>query len=95
MINSKRKKLVYGFGINDADYPVDSRAGGVEREPCKFYIRWHSMIQRCYSEVYKRKYPTYEGCSVCPEWKYFLFLRLGWSNKIGKARSLIKIYLSK
>lgn len=71
MINNKRKKLIYGFGINDADYPVDPRPGGIERDPCKFYVRWHSMIQRCYSETYQNKYPTYKGCSVCPEWKYF------------------------
>lgn len=95
MINSKRKKLVYGFGINDADYPVDSRAGGAEREPCKFYIRWHSMIQRCYSEVYKRKYPTYEGCSVCPEWKYFSVFKAWMEQQDWEGKELDKDLLVK
>ena len=26
------------------------------------------MLQRCYSDEYQKKEPTYKGCSVCDEW---------------------------
>jgi uncharacterized lipoprotein YajG len=30
------------------------------------------MMQRCYSEKFKEKHPTYRGCSVVPEWHTFM-----------------------
>lgn len=32
---------------------------------------WRHMLQRCYSEKYKSKHPTYKDCSVCEEWHNF------------------------
>ena len=32
------------------------------------YVCWRNMIQRCYSEEYHRRQPTYRGCEVCEEW---------------------------
>ena len=29
------------------------------------------MLTRCYSTYHRKKYPTYIGCSVCDEWRYF------------------------
>lgn len=29
------------------------------------------MLERCYDQKYHQKEPTYIGCSVCGEWKYF------------------------
>jgi len=69
------KKFVYGVGINDADYnigitdTVDGKNKIVWM--CPFYIRWRGMLSRCYYEKYNQKWPTYIGCSVCPEWFYF------------------------
>ncbi len=64
------KKLVYGVGVNDADYPVSPRVVG-GRATCPFYAKWHGMIKRCYSEVYHAKKPTYSECIVCDEWLIF------------------------
>lgn len=35
------------------------------------YDSWHSMLRRCYSEKNLKKYPTYNGCTVCEEWHDF------------------------
>ena len=71
----KRKKLVYGFGINDADYVIDKReiinGKRVVVWKCPFYTSWSGMLQRCYSEAYHHKKPTYRGCKVCDEWLIF------------------------
>lgn len=69
MINRKKLK-VYGVGINDADYPVywvDEETG--KRVTCPYYKRWKSMLQRCYSELYHERKPTYKDCTVADEWK--------------------------
>lgn len=32
------------------------------------FIIWNAMIERCYSEELREKYPTYENCYVCDTW---------------------------
>lgn len=74
------KKLVYGVGINDADYIVQvkvtvSAKGEKVRQKrvwtCPFYVKWTNMLVRCYSDKYQQKYPTYVGCIVCEDWLVF------------------------
>lgn len=62
-----KKKLIYGVGVNDANYVVNPNKGGI----CKFYSKWRSMIQRAYSVKFHDKYPTYKDISVCKEWLVF------------------------
>lgn len=64
------KKLIYGFGINDADYAVSCRIDG-KKKMCKFYTSWVGMLKRCYSPASLKLRPTYKGCSVCIEWRSF------------------------
>jgi hypothetical protein len=64
------KSLLYGVGINDADYVVTSRANGKYVE-CKIYSVWKSMLARCYNTCYLQRRPSYIGCSVAPEWHTF------------------------
>lgn len=50
----KEKKLVFGVGINDADYNV-YKTGIVDGKQtvlwiCPFYRKWKDMMMRCYSE---------------------------------------------
>ena len=35
------------------------------------YMRWHSMINRCYDQKYQEKQPTYKGCIVDERWHNF------------------------
>jgi hypothetical protein len=61
-------KLVYGVGINDADYAVTST---IDRKKKHCYDTWKGMLRRCYNEPYQLKQPTYKGCTVAPEWHRF------------------------
>jgi hypothetical protein len=68
-----KNKLVYGVGINDADYIVQfysnsNQDGTAKILSCPYYRRWRGILARCYR---KHKQPTYAGCSVVHEWKYF------------------------
>lgn len=74
-------KLVYGAGLNDADYAVSPRVSG-KTVMCPFYQAWKSMLQRCYSPKWKDKYPTYINCSVCDEWLTFSNFK-AWMEKQG------------
>lgn len=77
----KTKKLIYGFGINDADYVVQreetlsTTSTGVRTRKvtwvCPYYSRWVGIITRCYSKKFKAANPSYRGCSVSKEWKMF------------------------
>jgi hypothetical protein len=70
MYKYNKSKMVWGVGINDADYPVMPRVGN-SQNVCNFYKTWRSMLERCYSARWIRKYPTYSGCSVASEWLAF------------------------
>ena len=74
------KRLVWGVGINDSDYvtiitePAGCVGGKKKRKVlwrCPFYKRWSAMLERCYSEKYQAKRPTYKGCSVTKGWLTF------------------------
>ena len=76
----KVEKLVHGVGTNDADYAVEKREiidheGGKRKQKlvwiCPYFRAWRSMLERCYSEKWQEKYPTYRGCSVSTEWLTF------------------------
>jgi hypothetical protein len=55
----KRNKLVYGVGVNDANYNVNKYEiiDGKQKLiwACPFYIKWRDMLKRCYSEVLHKK----------------------------------------
>lgn len=86
-------KLVFGFGINDADYVVKPTIDG-KRIYCHFYVTWYNMIQRCYSEKFQQSHPTYVGCSVCPEWKSFMAFRSWMEKQDYEGKQLDKDLLS-
>ena len=72
-------KKVFGVGINDANYTVKIQEsyyieGKRKRRTtfeCPYYVKWKSMLMRCYSEGYLNKNPTYKDCLVCDEWLTF------------------------
>lgn len=68
------KKLVYGVGINDADYVVRPTVND-NQVSCKIYNTWKGMLERCYDPKYLEKRPTYAGCSVDKEWHSFMNFR--------------------
>lgn len=62
--------LVYGVGVNDSEYITNPKING-KTVTCPIYKKWSAMIERCYSDKYKEKYPTYIGCSVDDNWLVF------------------------
>ena len=71
-----------GIAVNDANYVVKPIDGPV----CSFYKTWKSMIERCYSEKYHERKPSYKDCCVCKEWLIFSNFKTwmkmqDWSNK--------------
>ncbi len=66
---------VFGVGIIGVKYPVSE--GGVHT---KEYELWKSVLQRCYSDTYKKKYPTYKGCEVSDNFKSYEYF-YEWCNK--------------
>lgn len=74
VLAASNRKVVHGFGVNDADYVTGPVVEGLTRQ-CPIYCKWVSMIRRCYSREASTKYPSYAGCTVCDEWRYFSAFR--------------------
>ena len=69
---------VYGVGILGTKYP--STINGVIT---KEYETWRSMLQRCYSDALKKRYPTYEGCEVSENFKSFEYFYEWYHKQVG------------
>ncbi|AMR57270.1 putative DNA binding protein [Pseudomonas phage vB_PsyM_KIL3b] len=68
MIRQNSRKLIYGVGINDADYITQPKN---RDDRCPIFDRWHSMLRRCYSVSSLKANPTYEMVVVCQDWLVF------------------------
>ena len=69
---------VYGVGILGTKYPI-----GVSGVITKEYELWCHMLERCYSDAYKKKKPTYEGCEVSNNFKSYEYFYEWCHNQIG------------
>ena len=80
------RTLLYGVGINDADYMVHTRPNG-KKVVCPYYAKWANVIQRAASAKFKLKHPRYKDTTVCGEWLYFMTFRkwMASQNWHGKA----------
>ena len=70
--------LVYGVGINDR-----SVATTLNGKITKEYTLWHDMLKRCYSKPYLEDRPTYIGCSVSDNFKYYHLFHVWCQTQIG------------
>ena len=57
---------VFGIGTTGLESIRDENGEILDSYNC-----WQSMLMRCYSAKYQKKYPTYIGCRVCDEWLYY------------------------
>jgi len=80
----RKKGLVYGVGINDADYVVSVRKfidGSYKTVwRCPYYSKWNDMIRRCYCKNRGKTNLSYATSLVVPEWHYFSNFR-AWMEK--------------
>jgi len=77
----KKKGIVYGVGINDADYVVMN---------CLYYRKWKQMLRRCYSSNFHVKNQSYIGCSVCEEWRLFSNFKMWMMSQDWEGKELDK-----
>lgn len=64
------KSTLYGWGINDADYPIKKRVDG----KCVIlpeYSRWISVVQRSNDPKEKARKPSYADVYCSDKWRYF------------------------
>ena len=69
---------VCGVGVLGTKYP--SKINGVQT---KEYTLWCSMLERCYSDVYKKHRPTYDGCEVSDNFKSYEYFYEWCHKQIG------------
>ena len=69
---------VHGIGVLGAKY--QSRVNGVLT---KEYVLWCNMLERCYSDALKKRYPTYEGCEVSENFKSYEYFYEWCQNQTG------------
>jgi len=84
------KKLVFGFGINDADYAVNPIGFNGKRNSCFFYFTWVRMLQRAYDPKWHARRPTYIGITVCEEWRSFMAFRAWMIEQDWEGKELDK-----
>jgi hypothetical protein len=61
--------LFFGIAINDC-----------KESESKAYKKWVSMLERCYSQKFKNKKPTYKNCTACDEWLIFSNFKQWFEN---------------
>ena len=69
---------VYGVGVLGAKYL--SRVNG---RNTKEYELWQSMLERCYSDNFKKRQPTYEGCEVSDNFKSYEYFYEWCHEQVG------------
>ena len=78
LIKDPYSPSVYGIGIVGTKYP--SKINGVKT---KEYALWKRMLERCYSDDFKKKRPTYEGCKVSDNFKSYEYFYEWCHKQIG------------
>ena len=69
---------VCGVGILGTKYPPT-----ISGRNTKEYMLWVDMLRRCYSDDFKKKQPTYEGCEVSENFKSYEYFHKWCHNQIG------------
>ena len=69
---------VHGVGVTGTKYPT--KVNGVI---AKEYALWHNMLQRCYSNTFQKRNPTYEGCEVSENFKSYEYFYEWCHNQVG------------
>lgn len=78
------KKLVCGFGVNNAPYGVSQKKDYInengERKQkmiwfCPYYDRWYGLLRRSYGANKSSENPSYSQATVNEAWKYFMDFR--------------------
>ena len=69
---------VYGVGIFGTKYPSTINGRNI-----KEYVLWQRMLERCYSDGFKKKNPTYIDCEVSENFKSYEYFYEWCYKQIG------------
>jgi len=58
-----KQRLVYGVGVNDWNCVVTASGKLIDE-----YCLWKHMLERCFSNNFKQKHPTYTNVICCNDW---------------------------
>lgn len=83
-------KPIYGVGINDADYKVNTTTPNGESVRCEYYTQWKNMMARSYGKSTHKRQPTYIGCSVDPKWHSFMAFKAWMEVQDWEGKALDK-----
>ena len=81
-VKDRLSPSVYSIGTVGTKY--SSKISGVQT---KEYELWTGMLERCYSDGFKKKHPTYEYCKVSDNFLYYEYFyewchkQIGFGNK--------------
>lgn len=98
VLKERKKRLMYGVGLNDADYPtqtfytevVDGKSVIRTTDVCPYFERWRGMLYRCYNEKRLKKHATYTDVTVCKEWLTFSNFRAWMEQQDWEGKHLDK-----
>ena len=90
-----KRKLVHGWGVNDSPTKVYWFNEDGLKQTCPYYQRWVGMVRRVHSEKYLKSKPSYEGATICDEWKYFTNFKKWMQGKNWNGFHLDKEILGK
>ena len=71
---------VFGVGVSGTKYPIT--INGVKT---KEYGLWVRMLERCYSDAYQKKQPTYIPCKVSDKFKSYEYFYEWCHRQVGFA----------
>ena len=77
-VKDRLSPSVYSVGVLGTKCPTK-----INGRTTKEYMLWCSMLERCYSDTYKNKYQTYEGCEVSGNFLYYEYFYEWCQNQIG------------
>lgn len=63
--------LDYSKRIYEEQVKEDGRRFQKTLWRCPYYNRWVGMLERCFSDKFKNKHPTYKDVTCCEEWHLF------------------------
>lgn len=69
-LSIRRRKPVFGVGVNDSEYMVSVSVNGNVYH-CEEYLAWVMMLRRSYDPYYANKNPTYINVTVDDRWLMF------------------------
>lgn len=88
-IRDRESAFVYGFGINDLPNLVQ----GTEDYQC--YRNWSWILNRCFSESYKKREPNYINFKVSEHWARLSTFQKWWKLNYVEGWNLDKDVLGK